>query len=97
MLYFMSRRMSKKHGYGADIPKADWSERRSAIWRAKWTLLMPVVVLGGIYGGIFTPTEASGLAGAYSLIPALVYSETQTEKIHITLNATFQTRREKRR
>lgn len=89
MLYFMSRRMSKKHGYGADIPKADWSERRSAIWRAKWTLLMPVVVLGGIYGGIFTPTEASGIAVAYSLILALVYSETKIEQIPIMLKATF--------
>src|SRR3546814_2339302 len=50
---------------------------------------MPVVVLGGIYGGIFTPTEASGIAVAYSLILALVYSETKIEQIPIMLKATF--------
>ncbi len=39
-----------------------------AFRRAIWALLMPVVVLGGIYGGVFTPTEASAIAVAYSLV-----------------------------
>src|SRR5690606_21762984 len=81
LLYLMSRHMSKKHGYGGDVPKASWKERRAALWHAKWTLLMPVVVLGGIYGGIFTPTEASGVAVAYSLVLALIYSETKITQI----------------
>lgn len=38
-----------------------------AFRRAFWALLMPVVVLGGIYGGVFTPTEASAVAVAYAL------------------------------
>ncbi|NDY90433.1 TRAP transporter large permease [Ideonella livida] len=39
---------------------------------AAWALLMPVIILGGIYGGIFTPTEASVVAVAYALIVGLV-------------------------
>lgn len=89
LLYLMSRHMSKKHGYGGDVPKASWKERRVALWRAKWTLLMPVVVLGGIYGGVFTPTEASGVAVAYSLVLALIYSETKLSQIPVMLKATF--------
>ncbi|MDG4868823.1 TRAP transporter large permease subunit, partial [Guyparkeria sp. 1SP6A2] len=50
-LYIVSRYICKKKGYGIKSPKANWGERRKAIWRAKWTLMMPLVVLGGIYGG----------------------------------------------
>ncbi|MFN3417098.1 MAG: TRAP transporter large permease [Caldimonas sp.] len=39
-----------------------------AAGRAGWALLMPVIILGGIYGGIFTPTEASVVAVFYALI-----------------------------
>lgn len=89
LLYLMSRHICKKNGYGADVPKSSWRERGNALWRAKWTLLMPVVVLGGIYGGIFTPTEASGVAVAYSLILAMVYSETKISLIPVMLKSTF--------
>ncbi|MEN9559177.1 MAG: Sialic acid transporter permease protein SiaT [Pseudomonadota bacterium] len=44
--------------------------------QASWALLMPVIILGGIYGGIFTPTEASAVAVFYSLIVGmLIYKE----------------------
>ena len=43
-----------------------------ATWQAAWALLMPVIILGGIYGGIFTPTEASAVAVAYALLVGLV-------------------------
>lgn len=47
-----------------------------AFRRAFFALLMPVVVLGGIYGGVFTPTEASAVAVAYALVVGLfVYRE----------------------
>ena len=47
-----------------------------ALWQAGWALLMPVIILGGIYGGIFTPTEASAVAVAYALVVGmLVYRE----------------------
>jgi tripartite ATP-independent transporter DctM subunit len=43
-----------------------------ATWKAGWALLMPVIILGGIYGGIFTPTEASAVAVAYALLVGVV-------------------------
>ncbi|WFA08654.1 TRAP transporter large permease [Tissierella sp. Yu-01] len=43
---------------------------------AIWALFMPVIILGGIYGGIFTPTEASAVAVVYSFLVAMfVYKE----------------------
>ncbi len=47
-----------------------------ASWQAGWALLMPVIILGGIYGGIFTPTEASAVAVFYALVVGmLIYRE----------------------
>jgi tripartite ATP-independent transporter DctM subunit len=43
-----------------------------AIKQALWALMMPVIILGGIYGGIFTPTEASAVAVVYSLFVGMV-------------------------
>jgi tripartite ATP-independent transporter DctM subunit len=43
-----------------------------ATWQAGWALLMPVIILGGIYGGIFTPTEAAAVAVFYSLVVGMV-------------------------
>lgn len=43
-----------------------------ATLQAGWALLMPVIILGGIYGGIFTPTEASAVAVFYALIIGVV-------------------------
>jgi C4-dicarboxylate transporter, DctM subunit len=43
-----------------------------ASWQAGWALMMPVIILGGIYGGIFTPTEASAVAVFYALIVGMV-------------------------
>ncbi len=48
----------------------------AATRQAAWALLMPVIILGGIYGGIFTPTEASAVAVMYALVVGmLVYRE----------------------
>jgi tripartite ATP-independent transporter DctM subunit len=44
----------------------------AATWQAGWALMMPVIILGGIYGGIFTPTEASAVAVFYALIVGMV-------------------------
>jgi C4-dicarboxylate transporter, DctM subunit len=62
---------SKYKGWG----KNDGDGRLSfgkATWQAGWALLMPVIVLGGIYGGVFTPTEAAAVAVFYSLIVGTV-------------------------
>jgi C4-dicarboxylate transporter DctM subunit len=72
---------SKIKGWG----KNDGDGRLSfgqATWQAGWALLMPVVVLGGIYGGVFTPTEAAAVAVLYSfLIGTLVYREIKLKDI----------------
>lgn len=46
-----------------------------ALRGASLALLMPLIVLGGIYGGVFTPTEASVVAIGYSLVVSLIYRE----------------------
>lgn len=46
-----------------------------ATWHALGALLLPVIILGGIYGGIFTPTEAAAVATAYALILGFAYKE----------------------
>lgn len=68
--------LSKKAGYLGNGQKFSWKELGKAIWDAKWALLMPLIILGGIYGGIFTPTEAAVIATFYSIFIGLfVYKE----------------------
>lgn len=62
---------SKKKGYkGSDEPFS-WKEVWAQFKHAQLALLIPVIILGGIYGGIFTPTEASVVAVVYGLIVSL--------------------------
>jgi C4-dicarboxylate transporter DctM subunit len=60
-----------------NVPKfapATWAERWGAIKKAFFGLMAPIIVLGGIYTGIFTPTEAAGVGLVYSLLVCLVIS-----------------------
>lgn len=78
--------LAKKNGYaGTGIwPKA--KEVWKAFLSAFWALLAPVVILGGIYAGMFTPTEAAVIAVVYSLIIGVfVYKELDKEKIYRAL------------
>jgi tripartite ATP-independent transporter DctM subunit len=50
------------------VPKASWRERLLALRRALWPLGFPVIIIGGIYGGIFSPTEAASVSVLYALI-----------------------------
>jgi tripartite ATP-independent transporter DctM subunit len=52
-------------------PRASAAEIGRAAWDGKWALVAPFVVLGGIYGGIFTPTEAAVVATVYALFVGL--------------------------
>jgi C4-dicarboxylate transporter, DctM subunit len=65
------------------VPKfapATWKERWEAIKKASFGLLAPIIVLGGIYTGIFTPTEAAGVGLAYSLVICLFVSRSLSLK-----------------
>ncbi|GHS93608.1 hypothetical protein AGMMS50276_04520 [Synergistales bacterium] len=62
----------KKNKQLAMHTKATWEERWRAFIDAFWGILMPVIILGGIYGGLFTPTEAAAVSAAYGLFVGLV-------------------------
>lgn len=49
-------------------PKASWRERGTAIRQALWPLGFPVIIVGGIYGGVFSPTEAAAVCVLYAFI-----------------------------
>ena len=59
---------SKKRGWRGEQKERNWRTLGEAFWEAKWALVVPVIVLGGIYGGIMTPTEAAAVAAFYGLI-----------------------------
>lgn len=59
---------------------------RKASLQAGWALLMPVIILGGIYGGVFTPTEASAVAVFYALVVGmLIYGEIKFKDLVLIL------------
>ena len=63
---------SKKKGYkGLDEPTS-MKKIGKAMWDAKWAMLIPIIILGGIYGGVFTPTEAAVVAVVYGLFAAMI-------------------------
>ena len=57
---------SKRHNI-ASAEKADWNERKSAVKGGILVMGFPVIIVGGIYGGIFSPTEAAAASVAYAL------------------------------
>ena len=71
----------KKHGLKGDN-KFDLKTMGKSFWDAKWALVMPVIILGGIYGGYFTATEAAVVAAVYGIIVGLfVYKELKFVKL----------------
>ena len=66
---------AKKFNYPRQ-PKATWGERWVSFRKAVWGLLLIVVVMGGIYSGIFTPTEAAAMSAVYAFFVAVfVYKD----------------------
>jgi len=58
------------------MPRASWAERFKAFRESVWGLLLIVIVLGGIYAGIFTPTEAAAMSAVYAFVVAVyVYKD----------------------
>lgn len=62
--------VSKKEGY-IGTERKGFKDVLKALYEAKFALFAPIVVLGGIYGGVFTPTEAAVVAVFYSLVVSL--------------------------
>lgn len=64
-----------KNGYPRQ-PKASWKERIQSLRDSAWGLFLIVVVMGGIYSGIFTPTEAAAMSAVYAFFVAVfVYKD----------------------
>lgn len=78
---------AKKHNVETG-EKFSWKERLSVLNTAKGGLLLPIIILGGIYGGVFTPTEAAVVAVVYSVIVSwLFYRELNFKGIMETFNS----------
>lgn len=72
--------LAKKNDFPVASKRATWRERLSAAARAFFPLLTPVIILGGILAGVFTPTEASAIAVAYALLISIFLLKTMTWK-----------------
>jgi C4-dicarboxylate transporter DctM subunit len=68
-------------------PRASLAERKEAFKAAAGVLLSPVIVLGGIYGGIFTPMEAAAVSAVYAIILAISYGHRPKALLAILANS----------
>lgn len=60
--------ISKRNNWGAHRPKGTRASKLAAFKKARWAILTPVIILGGIYSGIFTPTESAAIACLYAYL-----------------------------
>ena len=66
--------------YGKTVARAKFAEMMKALYEAKWAIMVPVIVLGGIYGGI-TTTEAGAIAVVYALFVEVFITRSMTRKL----------------
>ncbi|HEV8257791.1 MAG TPA: TRAP transporter large permease subunit [Casimicrobiaceae bacterium] len=72
---------ARKNNYPRQ-PKASWAERWRTFRQSIWGLLLIIVVIGGIYTGIFTPTEAAAMSAVYAFFVAVfVYKDMPLSKV----------------
>ncbi len=75
MLCCVTWYISKKRGY-IRLPKASWSERFSTFRQSVWGLMLVVIIVGGIYSGVFTATEAAAMSAVYAFfISIFIYKD----------------------
>ena len=73
-------------------PRRNWKERGAALVDALWALVLPVLIVGGLRGGLFTPTEASAVAAVYALYVSLfIYREVRWSHLKSLLVAAGRT------
>ncbi|QGH36184.1 TRAP transporter large permease subunit [Gracilibacillus salitolerans] len=88
LLILYSYFYAKYHNYGKDVQTFSFQRLWNELKEAAWSLAMPVIILGGIYGGIFTPTEAAVVATVYGLIIGVfVYRELNLTKLYSVFKA----------
>lgn len=81
--------VAKLRGFGSKTEPFSWQRFLDALWSGAWALGAPFIVLGGIYAGIFTPTEAAAVAVFYTaLIGSLFYRELNLSKVIACMKTT---------
>ena len=60
--------VNRIRGYEKSTGRFSFTAWRRALWDAKWALMIPFIILGGIYSGVFTPTESAAVAVAVALV-----------------------------
>ena len=87
MLMFTTWWRAHRGGYPRER-RASWGERWTAFRESIWGLLLIIVVMGGIYSGIFTPTEAAAMSAVYAFVVAVfVYKDLKLRDVPKTLLA----------
>ncbi len=72
---------AKKFNYPRQ-PKATWAERWVSFRKAIWGLMLIVLVMGGIYSGMFTPTEAAAVSAVYAFVVAVfIYKDMKLSEV----------------
>jgi C4-dicarboxylate transporter DctM subunit len=85
LLILYSVVMAKKHGWKTEKTYAR-GEKAKLLISASWGVAMPVIVLGGIYSGIFTPTEAAAVSVVYALlVETFIYRDMTFSKLNEVL------------
>jgi C4-dicarboxylate transporter DctM subunit len=73
--------LARKNNYPR-MKRATWAERFAAFRKSAWGLFLIVIVMGGIYTGMFTPTEAAGIAAVYAFVIAVfVYKDLKLKQV----------------
>lgn len=73
-------------------PRKSWSERLALLGKGFWALMLPVIIIGGLKFGIFTPTEAAVVAAVYALfVGAVIYRELTMAAMYHCLLVTART------
>lgn len=80
LLMVASYLIARRTQTGNKAARSPWRETLAAFSRAKYALVVPIIVLGGIYGGITTPTEAGAIAVTYAFITEGLILKTLTWK-----------------
>ncbi len=89
MLMFTVYLIAKRRNYIGVGDEFSWARVRQSMLDGKWAILAPFIILGGIYSGAFTPTEAASVAVFYALlIGGVVYRELTLKKIFVCLKVT---------
>ncbi len=90
-LIFVNMLIVKKQNIPPSEKKFTAKEKLIRTWRALPALLLPLIILGGIYGGIFTPTEAAVVSVVYGMLVGFCLKELSLKKLGKTMVSTIET------